>query len=60
MHWPTTQVTQIQIPVGAKIPNRSCTSAQQAVWIQLMDGNEDSFTEGFWPRDHDVNLSPLT
>ena len=31
-------MTQIIFPVAAKIPNHSCTSAQQAVWIHTANG----------------------
>ena len=35
---------------------------KQLGFIQSVEGNGDSVTgdsEGFWPRDHDVNVTPL-
>ena len=50
-------MTQIQFPVAARfqiaavpVPNK------QFGFIQSMEGNGDSVTEGFWPGDHDCKL----
>ena len=34
------------------VPNK------QFGFVQSMEKNGNSVTEGFWPRDHDVNLTP--